>query len=177
MDLGPIFTIDTSSTIPVYFLQSTITFHTIHLTLCFQQTDEIGNLTVRWGKVLSLCCAGFHVASNTFESFPSSYWFDNLGFLLRENLLQCSSHLPLGVSQRSFHAPSRLSSTVEGEAKDGFTRGVLHNISLYFVFVLLSFFCLVLFASFYQKHQKMFGLLSRIKNTQKIVPTLVVTLH
>src|SRR4051812_43309282 len=87
MDLGPIFTIDTSSTIPVYFLQSTITFHTIHLTLCFQKTGEIGNLTVRWGKVLSLCCACFQVASNTFDSFPSSYWFDNLGFLLREELV------------------------------------------------------------------------------------------
>ena len=55
------------------FLQTTITFHTIQLTLCFQQTGEIDNLTVRWGKVLSLCCAGFQVATNTFESFPSSY--------------------------------------------------------------------------------------------------------
>src|SRR3954462_1597418 len=81
------------------FLQTTITFHTIQLTLCFQQTGEIDNLTVRWGKVLSLCCAGFQVASNTFESFASSYWFDNLGFLLRENLLLYSSYLPLGVSQ------------------------------------------------------------------------------
>jgi hypothetical protein len=26
-----------------------------------------------------------------------SYWFDNLGFLLRENLSLCSSYLPLGV--------------------------------------------------------------------------------
>src|SRR3954469_19523690 len=101
MDPGPIFTIDTSSTITVYFLQATITFHTIRLILCFQQTGEIDNLTVRWGKVLSLCCASFQVASNTFESFPSSYWFDDLGFLLREKLLLCSSYLPLGVSQRS----------------------------------------------------------------------------
>src|SRR3954467_13235718 len=65
-----------------------------------QQIGEIDNLTVRWSKVLSLCCAGLQVASNTFESFPSSYWFDNLGFLLSENLLLCSSHLALGVSQR-----------------------------------------------------------------------------
>src|SRR3954463_14364409 len=104
MDPGPIFTIDISSTIPVYFLQTTITFHTIELILCFQQTDEIDNLTVRWGKVLSLCYAGFQVASNTFESFPSFYWFDNLGFLLRENFLLCSAYLPLGVSQRSVDA-------------------------------------------------------------------------
>src|SRR3954465_13188661 len=101
MDPSPIFIIDTSSTVPVYFLQTTITFHTIQLTLCFQQTGEIDNLTIRWVKVLSLCCAGFQVASNTVESFPSSYWFDNLGFLLREDLLLCSSHLTLGVFQRS----------------------------------------------------------------------------
>src|SRR3954463_11240972 len=68
------------------FLQATIIFYTIQLILCFQQTGEIDNLTVRWGKVLSLCCAGFQVASNSFESFPSSYWFDNLGFLLRKKL-------------------------------------------------------------------------------------------
>src|SRR3954463_16336267 len=100
MDPGPIFTIDTFSTVTVCFLQTTITFHTIQLIICLQQTGEIDNLTVRWGKVLSLCCAGLQVARNTFESFPSSYWFDNLGFLLRKNLL-CSSYLPLGVSQRS----------------------------------------------------------------------------
>src|SRR3954471_1799388 len=96
MDPGSIFTIDTSSTAIVYFLQTTITFHTIQLILCFQQTGEIDNLIVHWGKVLSLCCAGFQVASNTFESFPSSYWFNNLGFFLREDLLLCSSYLPLG---------------------------------------------------------------------------------
>src|SRR3954471_9036467 len=101
MDPGPIFTIDTSSTVTVYFRQATITFHAIQLILSFQQTGEIDNLTVRWGKVLSLCCAGFQVASNTFESFPSSYCFDNLCFFLREDLLLCSSCLPLGVSQRS----------------------------------------------------------------------------
>src|SRR4051812_27811157 len=99
MDPGPIFTVDTSSTITIYLLQTTITFHTIQLILCFQQTGKIDNLSVRWGKVLSLCRAGLQVASNTFESFPSSYWFDNLGFLLRENLMLCSSHLALGVSQ------------------------------------------------------------------------------
>ena len=71
----------------------------IHLPL-LQQTGEIDNLTVRWGKVLSLCCVGFHVACNTFETFPSSYWFDNLGFLLREDLLLAASHLALGVPNR-----------------------------------------------------------------------------
>ena len=31
-------------------------FHTIRLILCFQQTGEIDNLTVSWGKVFWLCC-------------------------------------------------------------------------------------------------------------------------
>ena len=65
------------------------------------------------GKVLWLCCAGLHVAtstggapcqgsaSNTFGVFPCSYWIDNLGFVLRENLLLCSSYFPLGVTQRA----------------------------------------------------------------------------
>ena len=65
------------------------------------------------GKVLWLCCAGLHVAtstgsapcqgsaSNTFGVFPCSYWIDNLDFILRENLMMCSSYLPLGVPQRA----------------------------------------------------------------------------
>src|SRR3954471_22575289 len=145
MDPGPIFTIDTSSTVTVYFLQTTITFHTIQLILCFQQTSEIDNLTVRWGKVLSLCWEGFQVANNTFGSFPSSYWFDNLGFFLREDLLMCLSYLPLGVSQRSpiviraasksFMAllPGNLRTASQGESFTTFL--------FTFVFVLLSLFC------------------------------------
>jgi hypothetical protein len=37
-------------------LQTNIFFHTICLILCFQQTSEIDNLTVSWGKVFWLCC-------------------------------------------------------------------------------------------------------------------------
>jgi hypothetical protein len=37
-------------------LQTNISFHTIRLILCFQQTSEIDNLTVSWGKVVWLCC-------------------------------------------------------------------------------------------------------------------------
>ena len=33
--------------------------------------------------------------------WSKSYWFDNLGFFLRENLLLYSSYVPLGVSQRA----------------------------------------------------------------------------
>ena len=49
--------------IPVYFCNycfiyftANISFHTIRLILCFQQTGEIDNLTERWGKVFWLCC-------------------------------------------------------------------------------------------------------------------------
>jgi hypothetical protein len=36
--------------------QENISFHTIRLILCLQQTGEIDNLTVSWGKVAWLCC-------------------------------------------------------------------------------------------------------------------------
>jgi hypothetical protein len=36
--------------------QTNISFYTIRLILCFQQTGEIDNLTVSWGKVVWLCC-------------------------------------------------------------------------------------------------------------------------
>jgi hypothetical protein len=37
------------------FSQTTIFYHTIRLILCLQQTGEIDNLTVSWGKVLGCC--------------------------------------------------------------------------------------------------------------------------
>jgi len=70
----------------IYFLQETTIFHTIRLNLCFQQTDEIDNLTVSWGKVLWLCCAGSKLLATPWELFPFSYWFDNLGFTTEGNL-------------------------------------------------------------------------------------------
>jgi hypothetical protein len=41
-----------------YFIspQANIYFHTIRLILCLQQTGEIDNLTISWGKVVWLCC-------------------------------------------------------------------------------------------------------------------------
>src|SRR3954465_762800 len=89
MDPGPIFTIDTSSTVTVYLLQTIITFHTICLILCYSKSVSLTTSLIHWGKVLSLCCAGFRVACNTCVTFPSSCWFNDLGFLLRENLLLC----------------------------------------------------------------------------------------
>src|SRR4051812_5961392 len=64
--------------LPVYLLQ-TITFHTIQLILCYSKLVSLTTSLIHWDKVLSLCCAGIHVASNTCVTFPSSFWFDNLG--------------------------------------------------------------------------------------------------
>src|SRR3954469_25026201 len=133
------------------FWDVTITFHTICLILCYSKPVSLTTLLIRWGKVLILCCAGLRVACNTCVTFPPSYWFDNLGFLLRESLLLCSSHLALGVSNEASHdntgcAHQGFSGAIAGEAKNVFTRVFLLNLSIYFVFSLLSFFCLVLFS-------------------------------
>ena len=84
----------------IYLLQ-TITLHTICLILCYSKPVSLTTSLIRWGKVLSLCCAGLRVACNTCVTFPSSYWFDNLGFLLRENLLLCCFTPCSWGSQRS----------------------------------------------------------------------------
>src|SRR3954465_8119838 len=78
MDPGPIFTIDTSFTVTCLLAANHYLPHHMFNPL-LQQTGELDNLTVYWGKVLSLCCAGLHVACNTCVTFPSSLWFDNLG--------------------------------------------------------------------------------------------------
>jgi hypothetical protein len=97
-------------------LQANTFFYTIRLILCFQQTGEIDNLTVSWDKVFWLCCVQVPhccwrrsnhapdyflapVSNNLQEWFLSPTCRLNLGFILRENLLLCSSYLPLGVSQ------------------------------------------------------------------------------
>jgi hypothetical protein len=96
-------------------LQANISFHTIRLILCFQQTSEMDNLTASWGKVAWLCCVQvphccwrWHCTINCLLAPTSNNlqkWFLsptgrlNFGFILRENFLLCSSYLPLGVSQ------------------------------------------------------------------------------
>src|SRR3954462_15324793 len=86
----------------VYLLQ-TITFHTIRLIQCYSKPVSLTTSLIRWGKVSSLCCAGLRVARNTCVTFPSSYWFDNLGFLLRETCCCATSYLALGVSNEASH--------------------------------------------------------------------------
>src|SRR3954465_9798560 len=57
----------------VYLLQTTITFHTIRLILFYSKPVSLRTSLIRWGKVLSLCCAGLRVACNTCVTFPSSF--------------------------------------------------------------------------------------------------------
>jgi hypothetical protein len=104
------------------FSQTTIFYHTTCLILCLQQTGEIDNLTVSWGKVLGCVVCRFHIAAgaklrpirgaiyklsgaiaklasiNLRKLVLSPTGLINVGFTLREDLLLCSSYLPLGVS-------------------------------------------------------------------------------
>jgi hypothetical protein len=124
VDPGPFFYI----VITVYYLlalftfsQITIFYHTICLILYLQQTGEIDNLTVSWGKVLGYVVCRFHVVAgaklhprrgaiyklsgaiaklasiNLRKLVLSPTGSINLGFILREDLLLCSSYIPLGV--------------------------------------------------------------------------------
>jgi hypothetical protein len=124
VDPGPFFYI----LVTIYYLlvlftfsQTTIFYHTIRLILCLQQTGEIDNLTISWGKVLGCVVCRFHVAAgiklrprrgaiyklsraaaklasiNLRKLVLSPTGSINLSFILREDLLLCSSYLPLGV--------------------------------------------------------------------------------
>jgi hypothetical protein len=81
--------------------------------------------------------------------------FINLSFILREDLLLCSSYLPLGVPnwvpkmhyQAIFLAPL-------SERKRISARGVSRFQSFYFVIVLIISITLFLLASFHQKYKK-----------------------
>jgi hypothetical protein len=178
MDPGPLFYI----LITIYyllalftFLQTTIFYHTICLILCLQQTGVIDNLAVSWGKVLWLW--RFHVAagaklrprqgvicklSGAFAKPASIKLWKlvlyptgsiNLGFILREDLLLCSSYLPLGVLNWVANtAPSsNFSSVVAGEKED-FCKGSLSLPIFYFVIVLLYFIFACIFLSKIQKN-------------------------
>jgi hypothetical protein len=102
------------------FLQTITFYHSIHLILCLQQTGEIDNLIVSWGKVLGCVVCRFHVAAgeklhadklsgaivrsvaelagiNLRKCGSSPTGSINLGFTTEGNLLLCSSYVPLGV--------------------------------------------------------------------------------
>jgi hypothetical protein len=88
------------------FLHTITFYHSIRLILCLQETGEIDNLIVSWGKVLGCVVCRFHVAARwrssyanyapafsgtivqsvaklasiTFWSLAFSYWFDKPWF-------------------------------------------------------------------------------------------------
>jgi hypothetical protein len=156
MDPGPIsFTLllPFTFTRTVYFYLHTITFyHSIRLILCLQQTGEIDNLIVSWGKVLGYVVCRFHVvaseshapafsgaivwsvaklASITFWSLAFSYWFDkprfhNWGKLAVVLLIPSSWGSQLGAYNA---LSSNFSGAVEGRKKIS-ARGVSHAQSL-----------------------------------------------
>jgi hypothetical protein len=103
------------------FLHTITIYHSICSILCLQQTGEIDNLIVNWGKVLGCVVCRFHVVVgeklhadkylsgsivqsvaklagiNLRKCDSFSTGSINLGFTTEENLLRCSSYLPLGV--------------------------------------------------------------------------------
>ena len=112
--------------------------------------------------------------STCFKSTLISYWFNNLGFLLRENLLLHSSYLPLGVSQRACVSRAiklifwrhcwgvRVPSSQQpfGVVSIKLLQGESHTSNLfYFVFVLLSLLLLCVVCFLYQKSKKISYLL------------------
>ena len=135
------------------YLMQTITFHTIRLILCYNKPVRLTTSLIRWGKVLSLCCAGLRVASNTCVMFPSSYWSDNLGFYWGKYCCCATSYLALGVSNEASHdkcwapssyflapLPGRLRTSSLGESFTSFL------FTLFLVcFVSFAWFCLPLF--------------------------------
>jgi hypothetical protein len=76
-----------------------------------------------------------------------SYWFDNLDFLSREDLLLCSSYLPLGVPNWVVICPHQatFSGAVAGEEEDFCKGSLAHTIfTLLFVLLYFIFACIIL---------------------------------
>jgi hypothetical protein len=76
----------------------------------------------------------------------------NLGFILSEDLLLCSSYLPLGVPNwADIYTPSRNFYGAVAREKEDFCKGSLSLPIFYFAIILLYF---ILLASFYEKYKK-----------------------
>jgi hypothetical protein len=150
------------------FLQTTIFYHLLRLILCLQQTDEIDNLTVSWGKVLGCVVCRFQVAAgaklrpgrgaiykfsraiaklasiNLQKLVLSPTGLINLGFILREDLLLCSSYLPLWVPNWAviYTPSSNFSGAITGEKED-FCKGSLSLPIFYFIILLYFIFACI----------------------------------
>jgi hypothetical protein len=153
----------------------------IRLILYLQQTGEIDNLTVSWGKVLGCVVCRFHVAAgaklrrgrgaiyklseaiaklasiNLRKLVLPPTGLINLGLILREDLLLYSSYLPLGVPNwADIYTPSSNFSGTVAREKEDFCKGSLSLSIFYFVIVLLYF---IFACIFYQKYKKIVSLI------------------
>jgi hypothetical protein len=78
MDPGPFFYIAITILLLLAlftFLQTITFYHSIRLIFCLQQTGEMDNLIVSWGKVLGCVVCRFHVAFGEklhADKFPSA---------------------------------------------------------------------------------------------------------
>jgi hypothetical protein len=76
----------------------------------------------------------------------------NLGFILKEDLLMCSSYLPLGVPNWAvIYMPSSNFSGADAGEKEDFCKGSLSLPIFYFVIILLYFIFACIFLSKIQK--------------------------
>jgi hypothetical protein len=155
----------------IYIFANYYLYYTICLILCLQKTNEIDNLTVKWGKVLGCVVCRFHIATgaklrprqgaiyklsgavakpasiNLRKLVLSPTGSRNLGFILREDLLLCSSYLPLGVPNWAvIYTPSSNFSGVIAWEKEDFCKGSLSLpiFLLCYCFALLYFACIFL---------------------------------
>ena len=85
-------------------------FTSARLILCVQQAGEIDNLSVSLGQInfFVIVCRSMSTRHNLFlapltpsKAFSKSYWFDNLGFVIKGNCCFAASYLPLGIPQRT----------------------------------------------------------------------------
>ena len=154
MEPGPIFTMDTSSTITCLLAANHYLPHHTFNPLLQQPVRLTTSLLVGAKSWVCVVQVSALLATPVWRFLPPTGSITSVSYW--GNTCCCAaSHLALGVPNR-LHinwAINKFSGAVAGEAKDVFTRGVLHFLSLYFVFSLLCFFCFVLFASF-QKTQK-----------------------
>jgi hypothetical protein len=71
------------------FLQTITFYHLIRSILCLQQTGEIDNLIVSWGKVLGCVVCRFHVAAG--EEAPTSTTHQHFSGAIVRNVAKLAS--------------------------------------------------------------------------------------
>jgi hypothetical protein len=164
------------------FLQTITFYHSIRLILCSQQTGEINNLTISWGKVLGCVVCRFHVVASEklhADKLPGaivrsvaklaginlqkcgsfSYWFDNLG-LTTEGKLAAVLIITLLLGFTNTPSVRRHQQVFWRNCRG--ERRFLQGESL--TSNLLLCYCIALFYFYFHRFTK---------NTQKLVPLIV----